>query len=181
MLKNYLIAAIACLLLLLPSRPGMAMLKVLEPAVSEELRGLAVEHLVEAHNVERGAVTVENSWVREFWNIKTEVYMVEAVINKGLPNEQKAEVPVRVDQKVVLSPEEFKALVLEEESARPDEGEPQARILTAQDLAAQESAPVLPDVMPERQGSNINTVYYTASLALLALAGMALVFRRRRA
>lgn len=175
MLKNYLIAAIVCLLLLLPSRPGMAVLKVLDPAVSEELRNLAVEYIVRAHNVDRGAVTVENSWVREFWNIKTDVYMVEAMINKGLANEQKIAVPVRVDQKAVLSPDELKAL--EEEDIRLDAGEPQARI------TAQKGAPVqLVQPVPDGSRNGINiTGYYIAALALLGMAGIALLARRRRA
>ncbi|MEW6522198.1 MAG: hypothetical protein AB1445_01275 [Bacillota bacterium] len=115
--------------------------------------------------MERGAVTVENSWVRVFF--KTDVYMVEAMINKGLANEQKIEVPVRVDQKAVLSPDELKTL--EEEDIQLDAGEPVFRVT---------GEPVAEEVSPGA-GHTIYYIYIAAAVLAALILGTILIIRRR--
>ena len=109
MIKKSLVLAVVCGLLLIMSAPTMAILKVLDPEVSEELRTIAVNHLAETHNSNAVAITIEDGWLREFFNVKVEVYMLEAVIDQGLASELKIQVPGRVDEKVVLTADELKA------------------------------------------------------------------------
>lgn len=163
--KKSLILVVICSLLLLMTMPAMAILKVLDPAVSEELRTIAVNHLAKTQNIAPEAITIDNSWVREFWNLKVDVYLIEAVIDQGMAGEQKIQVPVRVDQKAVLTPADFQAL--EEEDNRIAASEPQARILKAN----QEAVPA--------ETTNY-TAYYATALVLVALAGMMAIMRMRR-
>lgn len=178
MIKKSFILVVICGLLLIMATPTMAVLKLLDPEISEELRVIAVSHLAETHNTNAAAITVEDGWLREFWNVKVEVYMVEAVIDKGLASEQKIQVPVRVDQKAVLTADELKALEGEDNRLAPSD--PQARIMSAPTTPAENSgaapatdtaaAPVTPN----------NTAYYGMALVLVVLIGTVAILRMRR-
>lgn len=178
MIKKSLVLAVVCGLLLIMITPAMAMLKVLDPEVSEELRAIAVNYLAETHNTDAAAINIEDGWVREFWNAKVEVYMVEAVIDQGLASEQKILVPVRVDQKTVLTAEELKAL--EEEDNKLAPSEPQARILTAEDAPVEDTSAPATDTAAAPVAAPDNTVYYGIALALVALIGTIAILRMRR-
>lgn len=171
------LVVIISILLLVMTAPAMAMLKVLEPQLVEELQGIAKVYLAESRQVAPEAVTVEDGWVREFWNMGVDVYMAEAVINSGLPSEQKVQVPVRVDQKAVLTAEDLKAL--EEEDQRLAPSEPQARILkaSAESVPAITAAPV----DAEQPAANYTNYYIAGAALLVVLAGMTVLFVRRRA
>ncbi|MBS3950301.1 MAG: hypothetical protein KGZ53_06535 [Peptococcaceae bacterium] len=178
MIKNSLVLAVICGLLLVMAAPTLAILKVLDPEVSEELRAIAVSHLAEAHNTDAAAITIENGWLREFWNVKVEVYMVEAVIDQGLASEQKIQVPVRVDQKAILTAEELKAL--EEEDNKLAPSDPQARILMAESEPVEEVPAPATDSAAAPVAAPDNTVYYGIALVLAALMGTVAVLRMRR-
>lgn len=172
MLRKSVFVVVVCLLMLLVAAgPALAMLKVLDAELSNELREIAKEHLVRTENIDAGAITIEDGWVREFWNAGVDVYMVEAIVDKGLAGERKVQLPVRVDQKAVISEAELAALEEEDNTLAPDE--PQVRIMTA---AEGEPAAEAEDLA---SGSS-KAFYYSTALALaVLLTGTALIFRRR--
>ena len=126
--KLTLFTAVFAMLVLLAS-PAYAMLRVLEPELSDDLKAIAKEHIASSENIDAGAITIDDAWLREFFNVKVDVYMVEATIDKGLATEQKIQIPVRVDTKTVLSEADF-ALLTEEDNAQAPE-EPVMRIMSA--------------------------------------------------
>jgi len=126
--KLTLFTAVFAMLVLLAS-PAYAMLRVLEPELSDDLKAIAKERIASSENIDAGAITIDDAWLREFFNVKVDVYMVEATIDKGLATEQKIQIPVRVDTKTVLSEADF-ALLAEEDNAQAPE-EPVMRIMTA--------------------------------------------------
>jgi len=126
--KLTLFTAVFAMLVLLAS-PAYAMLRVLEPELSDDLKAIAKEHIASSENIDAGAITIDDAWLREFFNVKVDVYMVEATIDKGLATEQKIQIPVRVDTKAVLSEADF-ALLTEEDNAQAPE-EPVMRIMSA--------------------------------------------------
>ncbi|MBS3900118.1 MAG: hypothetical protein KGZ54_05845 [Dethiobacter sp.] len=175
MSKKSFMLAVICGLLLIMATPTMAVLKVLDPAISEELRAIAVKHLAETHNTDAIAIAIEDGWLREFWNAKVEVYMVEAVIDRGLASEQKVQVPVRVDQKTVLTADELKALEAEDNRLAPED--PQARILMT------ENAPTAEPVRAtdtDLAADPSNTIYFGIALVSAALIGALAILRMRR-
>ncbi|MBT9131382.1 MAG: hypothetical protein DDT42_01679 [candidate division WS2 bacterium] len=161
MFKKFIALAVTCAVLMMMTVPALAMLKVLDPALSEELRGIARNHLVETLNIQPGAVSITDSWVREFWNVKVDVYMVVAIIDRGLPTEKKVQLPVRVDQKVVLTDAELKAL--EEQDNSLATSDPQIRILAVEQVTK-------PNYTP----------YYVLGIVLVGLLGTAAFIRMRR-
>lgn len=159
MLKKFIALTVICTALLIIATPTMAMLKVLDSAVAEELNDIAIKHLAVTYNVKSESITIIEGWVREFWNVKVDVYMIEAIIDKGLATEKKVQVPVRVDQKVVLN--EAELAVLDENDKNLASSDPQIRIMTATDLTG-ESA---------KDEQKTNVVYYM--VAAVVLAGLA--------
>jgi hypothetical protein len=133
LLKKAVVLSVVCLLLLVTTAPVSAMLKVLEPKLSEELQGIAKAHLVRTENIAAAAIDIQEGWVQEYWNTGVEVYNVVAVIDKGLATERKIQIPVRVDQKVVLSDAEMTALKEKDKALAPEQ--PVMRILMAPDEA----------------------------------------------
>jgi hypothetical protein len=131
MLKKAVVLTVVSLLLLVTVAPVAAMLKVLEPKLSEELREVAKTHLVRTENIAADAIDIQEGWVQEYWNIGVDVYNVLAVIDKGLATERKIQIPVRVDQKIVLSDTEMTALKEEDKALAPEQ--PVMRILMAPD------------------------------------------------
>lgn len=169
MLRKSVVVVAVCLLLAAMAGPAAAMLKVLEPAVSNELREIARGHVAEKYSVPAEAVTIADGWVREYWNVGVDVYNVVAVIDEGLATETKVEVPVRVDRKAVLSAADLTALEAEDTALAPEE--PVFRI-----MAAEGGEPVADEALP---GSG-NTIYYITGAALVAtLLSVMLVVRRR--
>jgi len=126
--KLTLFTAVFAMLVLLAS-PAYAMLRVLEPELSDDLKAIAKEHIASSENIDAGAITIDDAWLREFFNVKVDVYMVEATIDKGLATEQKIQIPVRVDTKAVLSEADFALLTEEDNALAPDE--PVMRIMSA--------------------------------------------------
>ncbi|MBT9167063.1 MAG: hypothetical protein DDT19_00387 [Syntrophomonadaceae bacterium] len=176
MIKKALVLAVICSLLLIMAAPAMAIiLKVLDPEISEELRIIAVNHLVETHTTDVTAITIEDGWLREFWNVKVEVYMVEAIIDRGLASEQKIQVPVRVDQKTVLTVDELKALEEEDNKLAPTD--PQARILTTENAPLEKAVPATDT---DSATAPNNTTYFGIALISAALIGAMAVLRMRR-
>ncbi len=175
MIKKSLVLAVICSLLLIMAAPAMAILKVLDPEISEELRVIAVNHLAETHNIDATAITIEDGWLREFWNVKVEVYMVEAIIDRGLASEQKIQVPVRVDQKAVLTTDELK--VLEEEDNKLAPTDPQARILMTESTPLEEAVPATDT---DFAAAPNNTTYFGIAIVSAALIGAMAVLRMRR-
>lgn len=157
--------------------PTMAMLKVLEPELSNELRVIAVNHFAQAHKVEAAAITIEDAWVREFWNAKVDVYMVEATVDKGLTTQQKIQVPVRVDQKVVLTDTELNALQEEDNRFAPNE-----TVIRAMSGTQTKSEPVAAEdaVTEVTPGAN-NMFYYVVAVGLAVLLATATLLIRRKA
>ncbi|MBS3886772.1 MAG: hypothetical protein KGZ56_06925 [Dethiobacter sp.] len=179
MIKKSLVLAVVCGLLLIMATPTMAVLKVLDHEVSEELRAIAVNHLAETHNSNAVAITIEDGWLREFFNIKVEVYMLEAVIDQGLASEQKIQVPVRVDQKVVLTADELKALEDEDNKLAPSD--PQEQTFRATGAPAEESEPTpANDTAAAPVAAPNNTAYYTIALVSAALIGALAILKMRR-
>lgn len=169
--KPVFIVGVCLLMLLVTAGPALAMLKVLDAELSNELREIAKEHLVRTENIEAGAVTIEEGWVREFRNAGVDVYMVEAIVDKGLAGERKVQLPVRVDQKIVISEAELAALEEEDNTLAADE--PQVRITTTA-----EGEPVAE--AEDLASGNGKAFYYGTALALAALlTGTALIFRQR--
>lgn len=166
MLKKSFVLAVVCIILLLTmAGPAVAVLKVLEPELSEELREIAKAYLVQEENISGDAITIEDGWVREYRNVGVDVYMVAAVVDKGLATERKVQLPVRVDQKVVLSDADLAALEEEDNALAPEE--PVFRVT---------GDPVAEEVSP---GAG-NTNYYIAAAVLAALIlGTTLITRRR--
>jgi hypothetical protein len=193
MLKKAVVLTVVCLLLLVTAAPVAAMLKVLEPKLSEELREVAKTHLVRTENIAGDAIDIQEGWVQEYWNIGVDVYNVVAVIDKGLATERKVQIPVRVDRKVVLSDAELVALEKEDKALAPDE--PVMRILLAPDEAGTGNQPVeQPGAEPAQAAANYSaaeaaqaetagyTIYYLAAGAItLLLMGTAYALRRCRA
>lgn len=132
-LKKAVVLTVVCLLLLVTAAPAAAMLKVLEPKLSEELREVAKAHLVRTENIAAAAIVIQEGWVQEYWNTGVEVYNVVAVIDKGLATERVVQIPVRVDQKVVLSDAEMTALKEKDKALAPEQ--PVMRIMMAPDEA----------------------------------------------
>lgn len=126
--KLTLFTAVFAMLVLLAS-PAYAMLRVLEPNLSDELKAVAIDHKASSRNIDAASITIDDAWLREFFNVKVDVYMVEATIDKGLATEQKIQIPVRVDTKAVLSEADL-ALLTEEDNALAPE-EPVMRIMSA--------------------------------------------------
>lgn len=60
MLRKAVIFAVVCLLLLLTAGPALAMLKVLEPELSNELREIAREHLAQTEGITADTITIED-------------------------------------------------------------------------------------------------------------------------
>lgn len=175
MINKTLVLAVICGLLLIMVTPAMAILKVLDPEISAELRAIAVNHLAETHNTDTSAITIEEGWLREFWNVKVEVYMLEAVIDRGMTSEQKIQVPVRVDQKTILTADELKAL--EEEDNKLAPADPQARIMMAENTPAEEPAPA---AARDSAAAPSNTTYFGIALVSAALIGAIAILRIRR-
>jgi hypothetical protein len=169
MLRKSVVVVAVCLLLAAMAGPAAAMLKVLEPAVSNELREIAREHVAEKYSVSADAVTIADGFVREYWNVGVDVYNVVALIDEGLATETRVEVPVRVDRKAVLSASELTALEEEDNALAP--AEPVFRI-----TAAEGGEPAADEAL---SGAG-NTIYYITGAALVAtLLGVMLVVRRR--
>jgi hypothetical protein len=126
--KLTLFIAVFAMLVMLAS-PAYAMLKMLEPELSDELKAIAKDHAASSRNIDAASITVDEAWLREFFNVKVDVYMVEATIDKGLATEQKIQIPVRVDTKTALSEADF-ALLTEQDNALAPE-EPVMRIMSA--------------------------------------------------
>ncbi|MBT9173272.1 MAG: hypothetical protein DDT21_01666 [Syntrophomonadaceae bacterium] len=175
MMNKVVAGVVSLIFLLFLAAPGMAMLRVLEPELSGELQAIAREHLAVTQKADIEAIIVESAWLREFWNIKVDVYMVEAVVNKGLASERKVEVPVRVDQKLVLSPAELSAL--EEEDRKLAPAEPQMRILTAEQQPEVIVAPAQDASLPAAD----YTGYYLTAAAMLTILGFGSLAMRRKA
>jgi len=169
--KSFVIAAVCIVLLMALSGPAAAILKVLEPELSEELREIAKAHIMQVENVSGDAITIEDGWVREYWNVEVDVYMVVAVVDKGLATERKLEIPVRVDRKAVLGADELAALEAEDNALAPEE--PVARILMAEgsEAAAEETA----------AGAGNVTPYILAAALAAILVSAALIVRRKAA
>lgn len=166
MFKKVVMLGVVGLLLLAMTVPVSAMLKVLDPQVSEELRGIARQHLIQKENIPGDAIYIQEGWVRSLWGIGVDVYMVVTVINKGLATEREIQVPVRVDQKIVLSEAEMTALVNEDYAL--DSNQQVARALTLEDSAEQPA---------ETAG---NTIYYliAGGAAILLLLGTGFAIKR---
>lgn len=197
-----LIATTLILLLIAISQPAFAMLKVLDPEVSSELRNIAIDHITANHGVDKDSVSIEDGWVRELFHIKVDIYMIEATLNKGNADEQKLQIPVRVDTKSVLSEADFALLVEEDAAQTPDEpiarvmsldtavtneGEAAPETLEATDGAVQEPAnpesvqavPISADLAENPDNSNL---FLIAGALLLTLGiAAALLIKRRKA
>lgn len=158
MLKSILTLMTIGIILALGTVPALAMLRVLEPAVSDELKVIAREHLIKQYNLKTEDIIIEDSWLREFFNAKVDVYMIETVIDKGLPGERKVQVAVRVDQKAVLN--EADLTKLDEEDKAIGSSNPEIRVMTAQDSIS----------TTEKSAANNNTLYY-----ILAAVGAVVV------
>lgn len=169
--RKSVVFLVVCLLVLLTAAPALAMLKVLDPDLSSELREIAGEYLAGQEGVAAEAITIEDGWVREFWNVGVDVYMVEAVVNKGLADERKIQLPVRVDRKEVLSGAAL--LALEEEDRALAPAEPVFRVMAAEgnDAAAEE--------LQQPSGSGSTVLYVSAAALAALLTGAALFIRRR--
>jgi len=169
MFRKLVVVLVAYLFSAAMAGPAAAILKVLEPAVSNELREIAREHVAGTYNVPADAVTIADSWVREYWNVGVDVYNVVAIIDEGLATETKVEVPVRVDRKAVLSAAELTALEEEDTALAPEE--PVMRI-----MAAEGDEPAAEETL---SGSG-NTIYYITGAALMAIIlGVTLAVRRK--
>lgn len=201
MLKKAVVLSLVCLLLLAAPVSVSAMLIVLEPEVSEELREIAKTHLALTENIAADTIYILDGWVQTYWNISVDVYMVTAVIDRGLATEREVQIPVRVDQKVVLSDAEVAVLKEQDAAMTPDE--PIMRALAVPDEAGadnqnldqpvsdqplnvtQDAAvePGLPPGAEQAQGGNSGSlIYYLAAGAILILlSGTAYVIKRRRA
>ena len=135
-MKKILVLTLVMLTVMATS--AMAMLKVLEPALASELEGLVREQLAKERNVSLDRVVIDEGWVLELHNIKTELYVVIATVNGD-----KVETYVHVADKRVLTKEQAAALKAENEKAAPSE--PVFRIMAADataDKQIAESAPV---------------------------------------
>jgi len=138
------------------------MLRILEPELSNELKSIATEHVANTKNIDANTITVENAWLQEFFNTKVDVYMIEAIIDRGLATEQKIQIPVRVDTKTVLSEADITLLAEEDDAQAPDE--PVARIMTATDTAVAETTPITEDIATAQ---NNNTAFFYAGAMLM--------------
>lgn len=170
MFKKLAVLAVVGVLLVVMAGSAAAVLKVLDPTLSEELREIAKVHLMQSENSSLEAIEISDGWVREFWNAGVDVYMVVAVVDGGLATERELQIPVRVDQKVVLSDAEFAALEEEDKALEPEE--PVARIL------AVEGDEALAEDTSNEAGS---TVYYLSAAALAAMLLSAVLYLRRKA
>ena len=167
--KLTLFTAVFAMLVLLAS-PAYAMLRVLEQEISDELKAVAKEHIASSENIGADAITIDDAWLREFFNLKADVYMVEATIDKGLSTERKIQIPVRVDTKAILSEADFALLVEEDNALAPDE--PVMRIMTATDDAVTNDQPVS-QTPPDAQNELITDTPLEAQSQLLAEDGSA--------
>jgi hypothetical protein len=198
--KLTLFTAIFAMLVMFAS-PAYAMLRVLEPELSNELKAIAKEHTASSRNIDTASITINEAWLREFFNLKVDVYMVEATIDKGLATEQKIQIPVRVDTKAVLSEADLALLVEEDNAQAPDE--PVMRIMTATDTAVtneqpadqtppdaqdelvtktaleEQSQAVAEDTAASQPGSNMLLYMGAAILAVAAIVGGYTAVRRR--
>ena len=136
--KLTLFTAVFAMLVLLAS-PAHAMLRLLDQEISDELKAIAKEHIASSENIGADAITIDDAWLREFFNLKVDVYMIEATIDQGLSTERKIQIPVRVDTKAILSEADFALLVEEDSALAPDE--PVMRIMTATDTAVTDEQP----------------------------------------
>lgn len=136
--KLTLFTAVFAMLVLLAS-PAYAMLRVLEPELSNELKAIAKDHTASSRNIDAAAITIDEAWLQEFFNVKVDVYMIEATIDKGLATEQKIQIPVRVDTKAILSEADFALLVEEDNALAP--AEPVMRIMSVKDEAVTNEQP----------------------------------------
>jgi hypothetical protein len=131
------VIVLTLIMLTVMATSAMAMLKVLEPALASELEGLVREQLAKERNVSIERVVIEEGWVLELHNIKTDLYVVIATVNG-----EKVETHVHVGEKRVLTAEQTAALKAQNEKAAP--AEPIMRIMSATEdtKAIAENAPV---------------------------------------
>lgn len=182
--KKFTLFTAVFVILILVASPAYAMLRVLEPELSDELKAVAAEHLANSKNISADSITINDAWLREFFNIKVDVYMIEAVIDQGLATERKIQIPVRVDTKAMLTEADLALLAEEDNAQAPDE--PVMRIMTATDMATTE-APLDPQGQPVAEDaaasqSEDNTVFYMGALLLITaiLVGGYTVMRRKK-
>jgi hypothetical protein len=130
------VIVLTLIMLTVMATSAMAMLKMLEPALASELEGLVREQLAKERNVSIDRVVIEEGWVLELHNIKTDLYVVIAKVNG-----EKVETHVHVGEKRVLTAEQTAALKAQNEKAAP--AEPVFRIMSAgaEDSIA-ENAPI---------------------------------------
>ncbi len=206
--KLTLLTAVFAMLVMLAS-PAYAILRVLEPELSDELKAIAKEHTASSRNIDAAALTIDDAWLREFFNVKVDVYMIEATIDKNLSTEQKIQIPVRVDTKTVLSEADFAMLAEEDNALAPEE--PVMRIMSVGDEPVSsdnqnaltpeerklaeaggqtanlgeiaESRPIATDgaIVAYTAAASDNTLFYIAGaiLAAAVLAGGYTVIRRK--
>jgi len=175
--KLTLFTAVFAMLVLLAS-PAYAMIRLLEPELSDELKAIAKEHIASSENISADAITINEAWLRELFNLKLDVYMVEATIDQGLSTERKIQIPVRVDTKAILSEADFALLVEEDNALAPDE--PVARIMTATvEEPVAEDLSVAEDAEVSNPGGNTVLFVSAILLAVAVLAGGYAVIRRR--
>ena len=183
MLKKLTLFAVLFAMFVLIANPVSAMLKVLDQEISDELRALAKEHIASSQNIDAGSITIEDSWLREFFNLKVEVYMINAVIDQGLSTEQKQPIYVRVDTKAILNESELALLTEEDNAQAPDE--PVMRIMTAVEQPVEEAQPVAEDLELAEEASAYeqggNMIFYigAAILVVAVLAGGFIAVRRK--
>ncbi len=206
--KLTLLTAVFAMLVMLAS-PAYAILRVLEPELSDELKAIAKEHTASSLNIDAATITIDDAWLREFFNVKVDVYMIEATIDKNLSTEQKIQIPVRVDTKTVLSEADFAMLAEEDNALAPEE--PVMRIMSVGDEPVSsdnqnaltpeerklaeaggqtanlgeiaESRPIATDgaMAADTAAASNNTLFYIAGaiLAVAVLAGGYTVIRRK--
>jgi len=186
MLKKLALFITVFSMLVLIASPASAMLRILEPETSQELQVIAQEHLANSMNIDASAITINETWLRELFSLKVDVYMVIAVIDQGLPTEQRVEVPVRVDTKAVLSESELAQLIEEDKAMTPDEPIMRAMSLEVDTEevtdAVQEAVPISAEINQVETVSTNNTIFFVgAAILLIGVLAGALVLKKRKA
>lgn len=156
--------AILTLMLILLATPALAMLKVLDAAVAQELEGIAKKNAAAEHKVELSKIAIQDPWLRELYNIKLEVYVVPMVVNGA-----EVTVYVQVDTKEVLSDAAMKALVAENLAKEPSEP-----VFRTMSLATDTEA------VEDTNQENLNYLPYVAGIVgLVTIGAGAVIFRAR--
>lgn len=178
MLKKLTLFTTVFAIFLLFASSANAMLRVLDTELSDELKAIAKQYLTSERNIDADAITIDEAWLREFFNLKVDVYMIETTIDQGLSTEQKIQIPVRVDTKLVLSEDDL-AKLTEEDNALST-GEPIARTMS---ITVEEDADVAADtILTETPVTGNNFILYIAGAILVAaILGGAFIFAKRRA